>query len=138
MLPCYLNHTKQVINNICEDVCLDFGESRLGGGQDMYAILEAGGKQFKVQEGDWLKVEKMPFESGEMVEFNNVLAISNDNNELTVGKPYVEGAKVTAKVIEQGKDKKVIVFKFRAKKDYRKKKGHRQPYTKVVIEKIEA
>lgn len=103
----------------------------------MYAIIETGGKQFKVAEGDVLKVELLHAEAGETVEIDKVLLVNKDG-QLTVGKPYVEGAKVTLKVEENGKGKKIVVFKYKAKKNYRKKKGHRQPYTKVTVEKIEA
>lgn len=103
----------------------------------MYAIIETGGKQFKVAEGDVLKVELLHAEVGETVEIDKVLLVNKDG-QLTVGKPYVEGAKVTLKVEENGKGKKIVVFKYKAKKNYRKKKGHRQPYTKVTVEKIEA
>ncbi|MBR0574786.1 50S ribosomal protein L21 [Proteiniclasticum sp. BAD-10] len=104
----------------------------------MYAVLNTGGKQYKVSVGDVLKVEKLAAEVNSMVELTDVLAVSNDEGELTIGTPVVAGAKVVAKVIAQDKAKKVIVFKFKPKKDYRKKQGHRQPFTKIVIEKIEA
>ena len=103
----------------------------------MYAIIETGGKQYRVQEGDVLFIEKLNVEAGEAVEFEKVLAVSN-GEELTVGAPVVEGAKVSATVEKNGKGKKVIIYKYKAKKDYRKKQGHRQPYTKVVINKINA
>lgn len=103
----------------------------------MYAIIATGGKQYRVQEGDLLFVEKLAADVDASVEFNEVLAVSNDG-KLTVGSPYVEGAKVTASVVKHGKAKKVIVFKYKPKKDYRKKQGHRQPYTQIKIEKIEA
>lgn len=103
----------------------------------MYAILETGGKQYKVAEGDVLFVEKLNANEGDVVTLENILAFSKDGN-LVIGNPVVDGAKVEAKVLEQGKAKKVIVFKYKAKKDYRKKQGHRQPYTKIVIEKINA
>lgn len=103
----------------------------------MYAIIETGGKQYRVQEGDTLFVEKLEVAEGDVVTIDNVLAVSKDGN-LTVGAPTVAGAKVEAKVLAQGKAKKVIVFKFKRKKDYRKKQGHRQPFTKLVIEKINA
>ena len=103
----------------------------------MYAIVKTGGKQYKVQEGDVLFVEKLEAEVDSTVELNEVLAVSKEEG-LVVGKPVVDGAKVVAKVADQGKAKKVIVFKYKRKKDYRKKQGHRQPYTKLVIEKIEA
>ena len=103
----------------------------------MYAVLLTGGKQYRVQEGDVLFVEKLDAEVDSTVELTEVLAVSNGET-LTVGAPVVEGAKVVAKVAAQGKAKKVTVFKYKPKKDYRKKTGHRQPYTKLVIEKIEA
>lgn len=103
----------------------------------MYAIIATGGKQYKVQEGDILFVEKLAADVNASVEFKEVLAVSKDG-KLTVGSPYIEGAKVTASVVKHGKAKKVIVFKYKPKKDYRKKQGHRQPYTQVKIEKIEA
>jgi len=110
---------------------------RLGrGGVDiMYAVIETGGKQYRVQEGDVVFVEKLDVAEGEKVELSKVLLISNEDN-LLVGKPYIEGAKVEATVLEQGKAKKVIIFKYKTKKDSRKKQGHRIPYTKLKIEKI--
>ncbi|WP_123052947.1 50S ribosomal protein L21 [Clostridium sp. JN-1] len=104
----------------------------------MYAVVVTGGKQYKVSEGDVIYVEKLEAEVDSTVEMDNVLAVSKDNGDFVVGKPEVEGAKVTAKVVAQGKSKKVIVFKYKRKKDYRKKQGHRQPYTKLQIEKINA
>ncbi|MDO4618825.1 MAG: 50S ribosomal protein L21 [Clostridia bacterium] len=101
----------------------------------MYAVIVTGGKQYKVSEGDSIFVEKLAVEEGESVTFDNVLAIS-DGDALTVGTPNVEGATVTAKVVKQGKAKKIYVFKMKRKKNERSKKGHRQPFTKVVIEKI--
>lgn len=104
----------------------------------MYAVLTTGGKQYKVQEGDVIFVEKLNAEVDSTVELTEVLAVAKENGEFVVGKPMVSGAKVIAKVANQGKAKKVIVFKYKAKKDYRRKQGHRQPFTKLVIEKIEA
>ncbi|AKL95104.1 50S ribosomal protein L21 [Clostridium aceticum] len=103
----------------------------------MYAIIETGGKQYRVQEGDTLFVEKLDATEGDVVTIENVLAVSKEGN-LTVGNPVVSGAKVEAKVVEQGKGKKIIIFKYKPKKDFRKKQGHRQPYTKLMIEKINA
>ncbi len=103
----------------------------------MYAIIKTGGKQYRVEEDRIIKVEKLSVEAGDTVEFDKVLSVVDDNGS-RFGKPYLEDAKVTGKVIEQGKDKKVIVFKYRPKKRYRKKTGHRQPYTRVLVEKIEA
>ena len=101
----------------------------------MYAVIVTGGKQYKVSEGDVLFVEKLEVAEGESVTFDNVLAVS-DGEALTVGTPKVERASVTAKVVKQGKAKKIYVFKMKRKKNERSKKGHRQPFTKVVIEKI--
>ncbi|SUY47755.1 50S ribosomal protein L21 [Clostridium putrefaciens] len=104
----------------------------------MYAVLKTGGKQYRVQEGDVLFVEKIEAEVDSTIELTDILAVTNAEGKLVVGSPVVEGAKVVAKVVAQGKAKKIVVFKFKAKKDYRKKQGHRQPYTKIAIEKIEA
>ncbi|GAA0177340.1 50S ribosomal protein L21 [Clostridium sediminicola] len=103
----------------------------------MYAVVKTGGKQYKVQEGDVIFVEKLDVDAESTIELNEVLAIGNEG-DFKFGTPVVEGAKVTAKVLKQGKNKKVVVFKYRPKLDYRKKNGHRQPYTKLQIEKIEA
>ena len=103
----------------------------------MYAVLATGGKQYRVQEGDVIYVEKLNADVDSTVELNEVLAVGTEDG-IKVGTPVVEGAKVIAKVAAQGKAKKVIVFKYKSKKDYRRKNGHRQPYTKLVIEKIEA
>lgn len=103
----------------------------------MYAIIKTGGKQYKVAEGDVIMVEKLAAGEGEAVVFNQVLTVVNDA-DVKIGTPVVEGAKVTGKVEAQGKDKKILVFKYKAKSNYRKRQGHRQPFTKVVIEKIEA
>ncbi len=103
----------------------------------MYAVIETGGKQYRVQEGDTIYIEKLTVEEGEAVTFDKVVALSKDEG-FEAGAPYVDGAKVSAKVMKNGKAKKVIVFKYKSKKNYRNKKGHRQPYTKVQIEKIEA
>ena len=101
----------------------------------MYAVIETGGKQYKVQEGDTIFVEKIKAEEGDKIDFSKVLLVAGDE-DLTVGKPYVEGATVEGTVLEQGKAKKIIVFKYKPKKNYKRKQGHRQPYTKVKIEKI--
>lgn len=102
----------------------------------MFAIIKTGGKQYKVSEGDIIKVEKIEAEAGDKIEFDQVLMVAGD--DVKVGSPVVEGAKVQAEVLDQKKDKKIVIFKFKAKKNYRKKKGHRQPYTLVKIEKIDA
>lgn len=101
----------------------------------MYAVIETGGKQYRVQEGDVVFVEKLDVAEGDVINFDKVLILSNDLG-LNAGKPYVEGATVEGTVIEQGKAKKIIVFTYKAKKNERKKKGHRQPYTRVKIDKI--
>ena len=102
----------------------------------MYAIIKTGGKQYRVAEGDEIYVEKLAANEGDEVAFDQVLTIGNDD-DVKVGKPFIEGAKVTAKVEAQGKAKKILVFKYKAKSNYRRRQGHRQPFTKVVIEKIE-
>ena len=102
----------------------------------MFAIIKTGGKQYKVSVGDVIKVEKIEAEAGDKIEFDQVLMVAGD--DVKVGSPVVEGAKVSAEVLDQKKDKKIVIFKFKAKKNYRKKKGHRQPYTLVKIEKIDA
>lgn len=101
----------------------------------MHAIIETGGKQYKVAEGDTLYIEKLPQEAGETVTFDKVLAIL-DGDKATFGTPVVAGAKVDASIVKNGKGKKVLIFKYKPKKGYRKRQGHRQPYTKVTIGKI--
>ena len=103
----------------------------------MYAIIRTGGKQYRVSEGDVLNVEKLNVEEGQEVVFDEVLTVVNDG-EVKVGAPTVAGAKVTAKVAKQGKADKIFVFKYRAKSNYRKRQGHRQPFTQVEITSIEA
>ena len=103
----------------------------------MYAIIKTGGKQYKVAEGDSIFVEKLGAQADETVTFSEVIAVG-EGNDLKVGAPFVDGASGSAKVVKEGKAKKVIVFKYKPKKGYAKKQGHRQPYTKVVIEKINA
>ena len=98
----------------------------------MYAILKTGGKQYKVSEGDVIYVEKLGVEDGATVTFDEVLAVG-EGDSLTVGAPYVSGAAVTGTVEKTGKGKKINIFKMKPKKGYRKRQGHRQPYTKVTI-----
>lgn len=100
----------------------------------MYAIIQTGGKQYKVQQGDEIFVEKLDVNEGDSYVFEQVLAVSGDAG-LEVGEA-VSSAKVTGTVVKNGKGPKVIIFKYKSKKDYRKKQGHRQPYTKVKIENI--
>ncbi|MBR0455679.1 MAG: 50S ribosomal protein L21 [Firmicutes bacterium] len=101
----------------------------------MYAIIETGGKQYKVQNGDQIKVEKLNAEAGSAVVFDKVLA-AGEGADIKVGTPYLEGLTVEGEVVESGKGDKVIIFKYKAKKDYRKKQGHRQPYTLVEIKAV--
>ena len=101
----------------------------------MYAIIESCGKQYKVSEGDVVFFEKLDVEEGKKVTFDNVVLVSNDG-KVQVGNPYVKGVKVEGKVVEHGKGKKIIVYKYKAKKNYRRTQGHRQPYTKVEITSI--
>lgn len=98
----------------------------------MYAIIETGGKQYRVTEGDVINIEKLLVWPGDEVVFDNVL-ILGDGDAVQIGTPYVEAAQVFGKVVENGKGQKVIIFKYKSKKDYRKKQGHRQPYTMVEI-----
>ncbi|HBF38216.1 MAG TPA: 50S ribosomal protein L21 [Firmicutes bacterium] len=101
----------------------------------MYAIIECGGKQYKVQEGDRVKVEKIAAEVGSTITIDKVLMLGGDKT--MVGTPYVAGYKVTCKVENQDKDKKILVFHYKAKKNIRKRYGHRQPFTRLLVEKIE-
>ncbi len=101
----------------------------------MYAIIETGGKQYKVQNGDQVKVEKLSAEAGNTVVFDKVLACG-EGSDIKVGTPYLEGLTVEGEVVESGKGDKVIIFKYKAKKDYRKKQGHRQPYTLIEITSV--
>ena len=101
----------------------------------MYAIIETGGKQYKVQEGDVIRVEKLHVSAGETFTFDKVLALSKDD-AFTAGSPTVEGASVTASVLEEGKGKKITIFRYKPKKTYSRKLGHRQPFTKLTITAI--
>ena len=101
----------------------------------MYAIIESCGKQYKVAEGDVVFFEKLDAEEGKKVTFDKVILVSEEG-KVQIGNPYVKGVKVEGKVVSHGKGKKIIVFKMKAKKNYRRKQGHRQPYTKVEITSI--
>lgn len=103
----------------------------------MYAVVNTGGKQYKVQEGDLLRVEKLAGEVGSEVSFDKVLLFS-DGEKLTVGQPLLDNVAVSGQIVEQGKGKKIIVFKYKRRKTYRKKQGHRQQYTTVKIASITA
>jgi large subunit ribosomal protein L21 len=103
----------------------------------MYAVIETGGKQYRVQEGDVISIEKLNVAAGDDIAFDRVLVL-NDGEKVQVGTPIVESAKVFGTVVENGKGEKVIIFKYKSKKDYRKKQGHRQPYTMVKIESVSA
>ena len=97
-----------------------------------YAIVQTGGKQYKVQAGDTVRVEYLPGDKGDTIELDEVMILSRDG-DVTLGNPTVPGAKVTAEVIEKGKGKKIIIFKYKAKTRYRRKNGHRQPYTELKV-----
>ncbi|CAM3110691.1 50S ribosomal protein L21 [Filibacter tadaridae] len=100
----------------------------------MYAIIETGGKQIKVEKGQEIIIEKVAGEAKDVVTFDKVLFVGGE--DVKVGAPFVEGATVTAKVVNQGRGKKITVFKYKAKKNYKRKQGHRQPFTKLVIDGI--
>ena len=104
----------------------------------MYALVEFMGKQYKAEKGALLKVNKINADAGTAVNIDTVLLVSGDSADIKVGSPYVEGAKVSAVVESHGKDEKIIVFKYKPKKDYRRKKGHRQDYSIIKIEEISA
>jgi large subunit ribosomal protein L21 len=101
----------------------------------MYAIIESGGKQYRISEGDKVRVERLPGNADETISLAEVLVI-NDGEKTVVGNPYIEGATVTGKIVAEGKKRKVIVFKYKRRKDTKKKKGHRQIFTELMIEKI--
>jgi len=103
----------------------------------MYAIIETGGKQYKVQEGDIITVEKLAVDTGTAYTFDRVLSVA-DGEKISFGVPYVAGASVAASVLGDGKGKKVVVYKFKSKKNYHRKKGHRQPFTRLKIDSIKS
>ncbi|MFO0694176.1 MAG: 50S ribosomal protein L21 [Polyangiales bacterium] len=102
----------------------------------MYAVIKTGGKQYRVSQGETLRVEKLPGDVGAKVEFNEILLVGGE--KVVVGKPTVAGAKVVASIVAQDRAKKIIVFKMRRRKNYRRKNGHRQPYTELRIESVSA
>lgn len=102
----------------------------------MYAIIKTGGKQYRVNEGSILKIEKIAGEKGDKVTFSEVLLVSGDDGVLKVGNPMVANASVGAEIYEQGKEKKIVVYKYKKRKNYRRKQGHRQPFTKIKIDQI--
>lgn len=103
----------------------------------MYAIIETGGKQYRVEQGDVVFIEKLNVNTDDVVTFDKVIVLENEG-KASIGAPYVKGATVTAKVLKNGKAKKITVFTYKPKKDSKRKLGHRQPYTKVQIEAINA
>ena len=103
----------------------------------MYAIVETGGKQFRVSKGDVIRVEKLAVEEGDSIVLDQVMMLQSEAGTV-IGNPYIDGASVNARVVENGKSKKVIIYKYKAKKNYRKKQGHRQPFTELEIVEISA
>jgi len=104
----------------------------------MYALIESGGKQYKVSEGTVLKVEKLEAAAGDRLSIDKVLMVNDENGNVKVGNPLVSNARVEVEVMEQGRNKKVVVFKYKRRKNYRKKQGHRQPFTRLKVLTIEA
>jgi large subunit ribosomal protein L21 len=104
----------------------------------MYAVIETGGKQYRAEVGDKFRVEKLPGETSTEIIFDKVLAVGGEGTETKFGNPYIMGARVTAEIVKQARADKVIVFKYKSKKNYRNKRGHRQYFTEVVIRNIEA
>jgi large subunit ribosomal protein L21 len=131
-----VSRSERVLKSDEDFVAYPDGELGRGGTFFMYAIIESGGKQQKIKAGDVLRVEKLNLAVGEKFTIDKVLVV-NDGKTMNVGAPYVSGAAVQATVLSVGKSDKVIIFKFKSKKDYRKKQGHRQPYTEIEIEAIQ-
>ena len=125
-------HAKKIFN-----ICPNQRVHNKGRKEKMYAIIETGGKQYKVEAGDTLFIEKLDVEADSVVTFDKVIAVATDDG-IKVGAPYVDGATVTAKAIKNGKGKKITVFTYKPKKNAKRKMGHRQPYTKVEISAINA
>lgn len=103
----------------------------------MYAIVKSGGKQYRVEEGSFLNVEKLPAEPGTQIVLDKVLAVG-EGEELQIGRPYVDTAKVNCEVVEQKRGKKIVIFKHKKRKDYRRRAGHRQDFTKLKVKEIQA
>ena len=101
----------------------------------MYAIVESGGRQYRAEVGHTFSVEKLPYEVGEQIEMDNVLLVA-ENGDINIGRPYLEGASVKATIVEQYKGKKIFVWKYRPRKRYRRRQGHRQQYTRLRIDEI--
>lgn len=121
----------------CEGACLfPASRSERSAKVGMYAVVETGGKQYCVREGDTFRVEKLGRKPGEIIEFDRVLLVADDEGVVKIGTPVVPGAKVIAKVVSEGKSRKLLVFKYKAKKNYRRRYGHRQPFTEVCIQSI--
>ena len=104
----------------------------------MYAVIETGGKQHKVSQGEYLRIDKVDAETGSEIVFDKVMLVKTDDDALKIGQPYVENASVTAEVVEQGKKKKIIVFKYKRKKNYQRTQGHRQQFSAIRITAIAA
>jgi large subunit ribosomal protein L21 len=133
MVARFCNRTVRVLNGL---VYLGTGESKKCGGVLMYAVIQTGGKQYKVAVGEILKVEKLAGVAGDKLTLDQVLMVK-DENGIKIGAPLLKDARITVEVIEQGRAKKIIVYKYKKRKNYRRKQGHRQSYTKIIIEKIE-
>ncbi len=134
MLLYYGNRIEEALKALA---CLNSESVKTGGATNMYAVIKTGGKQYQVKVGDVVFIEKIEGKDGSKVKFDQVLAIG-DEGKFTAGTPFVEGATVEGKILGQTKGKKIIIFKMKPKKGYRNKNGHRQPYTKVEIKKINA
>ena len=101
----------------------------------MFAVIDTGGKQYRVSEGNTIKIEKLPGNDGDTIEFDNILAVG-ENEDINLGFPLIDKALVVGKILHSGRDKKIVIFKHKRRKNYRKKTGHRQSHIKVKIEKI--
>jgi large subunit ribosomal protein L21 len=112
------------------------GQKTFSGGLAMYAVISTGGKQYRVEEGNTVRVEKLPGELGDTFSFDSVLLFSDGEN-IQIGKPNLENVRVHCRIVEQDKQRKILVFKFKRRKRFRKKAGHRQPYTALKVDRIE-